>query len=37
MQIPRKPLEDLDGTVVLYGHWHIQSLSNSAVPVSKTS
>jgi len=37
MQIPRKPLEDLDDTVVLYGLWHIQSLSNSVVPISKTS
>jgi hypothetical protein len=39
MQIARKPLADLDDndTVVLYGLWRIQSLSNSAVPVSKTS
>jgi len=35
MQIPRKPLEDLDDTVLLYGLWHIQSLSNSVVPVWK--
>jgi hypothetical protein len=35
--IPRKPLEDLDDTVMLYGLWHIQYLSNSVVPVSKTS
>ena len=37
MHIPRKPIEDLDDTVVLYGLWHIQSLSNSVVRVSKTS
>jgi hypothetical protein len=36
MQIPHKPLEDLDDTVMLYGLWHIQSLSKSIVPVSKT-
>jgi len=29
MQIPRKPLEDFDDTVVLYDLWHVQSLSNS--------
>ena len=37
MQIPRNPLEDPDDTVVLYGLWHIESLSNSVVPVWKTS
>jgi hypothetical protein len=37
MQIPRKHLENLDDTVVLYGLWHIQSISNFVVPVSKTS
>ncbi|GBN30822.1 hypothetical protein AVEN_251201-1 [Araneus ventricosus] len=34
-RFPRKPLEDLDDTVVLYDLWHTQSLSNSVVPVSK--
>jgi hypothetical protein len=37
MQIPLKPLEVLDDTGVLYGLWHIQSLSKYVVPVSKTS
>ena len=37
VQIPRKPLEDLYDTVVPYCLWRIQSLSNSAVPTSKTS
>ena len=36
MHIPRKPLETLDDTVVMYALWHVQTLSNS-VPVSKTS
>ncbi|KAJ9598150.1 hypothetical protein L9F63_026744, partial [Diploptera punctata] len=35
--VPRKLLEGLCDTAVLYDLWHIQSLSNSVVPISKTS